>query len=182
MAAHLEKKISGDTVFEGKVFTVTVDKVALENGHTSLREVVHHSGGAAIVALNEKNEVALVRQFRYALGRELIEIPAGKIEPGEPPMETAIRELREEIGCATNSIRAFGSIIPTCGYCSETIYLFCATNLQFLGQRLDNDEFLDVFWLPLEEAAALALQGEITDGKTVAGLLRAKELLASGRL
>lgn len=173
--SHFEKQLTSDEIFSGKVVRLTVDTVQLENDNTSIREVVHHGGGAAIIALNEKGEVALVRQFRYAAGKELIELPAGKIEPGEPPMETAIRELREEVACVADTFVPFGSIIPTCAYCTEVIYLFLATNLHSVGeQQLDADEFVDFFWLPLDKAVSMVMSGEITDAKTVAGILRAQ--------
>lgn len=182
MPTYTEKKLSAQPIFDGHVIRVTVDTVELENGKTSIREVVHHNGGAGIVALNNKGEVALVRQFRYALGQELIEIPAGKIEEGEPSFKTAVRELEEETALLADNWQEFGSIIPTCGYCTEVIHLFLATGLHTGKQNLDEDEFVDVFWLPLEEAVQKVLDGEITDSKTVSGLLRAKMHIDSGKL
>lgn len=179
---HTEKQINSQSVFEGKIIRVTVDEVTLENGATSKREVVHHNGGAGIVALNEKGEIALVRQYRYALGKELVEIPAGKIEKGEDPMHTAMRELEEEAGCTASRFTPFGQVIPTCGYCTEIIYLYLATCLAQSKQNLDADEFVDIFWMPLPQAAQLVLDGEITDSKTVSGILRAKALLDAGKL
>lgn len=179
---HGETKLHSEEIFSGHIIRVTVDEVALENGKTSRREIVHHGGGAAIVALNAQGQVALVRQFRYAVGRELTEIPAGKVEKGEDPGETARRELHEEVGCTAASFKAFGSVIPTSGYCTETIYLYLATGLQDVGQQLDEDEFLDVFWMDLDEAVQRVLDGEFTDGKTVAGLLKAHALRQAGKL
>lgn len=177
---HFEKQLSSETIFEGRVITVTVDRVALENGDTSVREVVHHNGGAGIAALNEKGEIYLVRQFRYAPGCELIEIPAGKLEKGEDPFEAAKRELGEEAGLAGGVWRDLGYIIPTCGYDSEIIYLYAAKELTPVGQHLDEDEFLSVFTMPLDEAAERVLSGEITDGKTVAAILKLKALHDAG--
>ena len=117
--AHFEKRLSSETKFEGRVITVTLDRVELENGGTSTREVVRHHGGAGVAALNDEGELYLVRQYRYALDRELIEIPAGKLEKGEDPLEAAKRELGEEAGLAAAEYRDLGYIIPTCGYCSE---------------------------------------------------------------
>ena len=111
-------------------------QVELENGRTSSREVVHHHGGAGIVALNEKGEVYLVRQYRYALDRELIEIPAGKLEAGEDPFEAAKRELGEEAGLQADTYVDLSPMIPTCGYCSEIIYLYAAKDLHPVGQHL----------------------------------------------
>lgn len=179
---HWEEKISSETLFEGKVIRLTVDTVELENGNTSTREIVHHNGGAGIVALNEKGEVALVRQFRYAVGRELVEIPAGKVEPGENPLHTAQRELEEETGYKAAHFKEFGQALPTVGYCTETIYIYLAWGLTFTQQHLDADEFVDVFWLPLADAVRMVLDGQITDSKTVSGLLRAKLLQDEGKL
>lgn len=179
---HTEKKIKSEELFSGRVIRVTLDTVELENGALSTREVVHHGGGAGIVALNEKGEIALVRQYRYALGQELVEIPAGKIEKGEEPRATAVRELEEEAGCVAQHFEAFGSVIPTCGYCTEIIYLFLATGLSKTRQNLDADEFVDVFWMPLQDAASLVMQGDITDSKTVSGILRAKAMADAGTL
>lgn len=182
MHTFYEKKLSSATLYEGRVFTITKDEVELENGKTACREVVHHSGGAGVLALSDKGEAALVRQYRYGAGEEQIEIPAGKMEPGEPAMETARRELREEAGLLAKNLEPFGSVLPTCAYCTEVIYLFLATDLENTAQALDTDEFLEVFWLPLEEAVRLVLAGQITDAKTVSALLRAKILLEQGEL
>lgn len=179
---YSEEKLSSETIFEGRVFSVTQDEIRLVNGHTTIREVVHHSGGAAIVALSEAGEVALVRQYRYAAGCEMTEIPAGKIEPGEDPRETALRELGEEAGLTADNFVAFGRVIATCAYCTEVIHLFLATGLHQTQQNLDDDEFLDVFWLPLDEVVEMVMDGRITDGKTVSGILRASYLLQTGRL
>lgn len=182
MPQHKEEQLSSELIFEGKVICVTRDEILLENNKTAIREVVHHNGGAAVVAINAQGEVALVRQFRYAAGAELIEIPAGKIDPGENPRQTAIRELAEEAGCTADIFTDFGSIIPTCAYCTEVIYLYLAKGLHPVAQKLDDDEFLDVFWLPLQEAVDMVLRGEITDSKTVAALLKAKVLHSAGTL
>ena len=124
--AHFEKQLSSDTIFTGRVISVTLDTVELENGNIGRREVVHHHGGAGVAALNAQGEIYLVRQYRYALDRELIEIPAGKLEPGEDPFETAKRELGEEAGLTAAAYRDLGYIIPTCGYCSEIFFLYAA--------------------------------------------------------
>lgn len=178
--AHFEKQLSSEEIFKGRVISVTLDTVELENGNTGIREVVHHHGGAGVAALNEQGEIYLVRQYRYALDRELIEIPAGKLEPGEDPFETAKRELGEEAGLKAAEYRDLGYIIPTCGYCSEMIYLYAAKDLSPVSQHLDPDEFLSVFTMPLGEAVQLVLSGEITDSKTVAAILKVKALRDAG--
>lgn len=177
MSEFKEKLSMSKEVFDGKIIRVTVDTVTLKNGNSATREVVHHNGGAAILALNDKREVALIRQYRYAQQAEIIEIPAGKIEIGEKPMETAVRELEEEAGLLADHWHDLGYIIPTCAYCTELIYLFYATGLHFTRQHLDSDEFLSVFWLPLFEAVEMVMRGEITDSKTVTALLKLEKLL-----
>ncbi len=179
---HTEKQLSRETIFNGSIISLTLDTVELENGRTAVREVVHHNGGAAIVALNANGEVALVRQYRHAAGRELIELPAGKVEQGEAPLATAARELQEEAGLTANALREFGSILPTCAFCTEVIYIFLATGLHTAPCQLDEDEFLDVLWLPLQQAVDMVLDGQICDAKTVSGLLRAKAALDAGQL
>ena len=179
--AHLETQLSSKTLFEGRIITVTLDTVALENGETSTREMVHHHGGAGVAALNEAGEVYLVRQYRYALGKELVEIPAGKLERGEDPLEAAKRELAEEAGVVAQSICSLGQIVPTCGYCTEIIYLYAAKGLTFVPQHLDEDEFVSVFTMPLDEAAAQVVSGEITDSKTALAILKLKALRDAGQ-
>ena len=142
--------------------------------------MVHHNGGAAVAALNEKGEIYLVRQYRYALGKELIEIPAGKLEKGENPFDAARRELAEEAGVCAGEYRDLGTVIPTCGYCNEIIWIYGAKNLTAVSQNLDPDEFLSVFTLPLDEAAEKVISGEISDSKTAVAILKLKLLRDSG--
>ena len=178
--AHFEKQLSSEEIFAGRVIRVTVDKVELENGRTSTREVVHHHGGAGVIALNDRDEITLVRQFRYALGKELIEIPAGKLEPGEDPFDSAQREPGEEAGLTARTYRKLGETIPTCGYDSEIIYLYAAKDLDATKQHLDPDEFVSVFTMPLSEAVDKVLAGEITDGKTINAILMLHTLRERG--
>ena len=174
--AHFETQLSEEEIFQGRVIRVTRDTVQLENGHTSTREVVHHNGGAAVAALNEKGEIYLVRQYRYALGKELIEIPAGKLEKGEDPFEAAKRELAEECGLKAERYTDLGEFYPTVGYCSEIIYTWMATGLTPCAMHLDEDEFLTPEKLPFAEAVAMVLDGRIKDGKTVAAILKINAL------
>lgn len=180
MPKHTEKTLKTETIFEGKVFAVTVDQVELENGSTATREVVHHKGGAAVVALDEAGNIVLVRQYRYAAGSELLELPAGKIEPGEPPAQTALRELGEEAGLTAARFEAFGRVLPTCAFCTEIIYLFLARELSPVPRHPDPDEFVDVLRVPLAQAVAMVEDGRIIDSKTVAGVLRAQRLVDAG--
>ena len=172
--AHFEKRLSSETKFEGRVITVTLDRVELENGGTSTREVVHHHGGAGIAALNDRGEIYLVRQYRYALDRELIEIPAGKLDPGEDPVTGALRELKEETGAVPDIFLPLGRILPAPGCYGEALYLFLARGLHMEEQALDPDEFLQVERIPFPEMVHRCLTGEIEDAKTVVAVLKAK--------
>ena len=167
-----EKRISGETLYEGKIIDLVKDTVSLPGGGQSIREVVLHHGGACVAAINEKNEVFLVSQFRYPNRGVLLEVPAGKLEKGEKPFEAIRRELKEEVGAEAENFYFMGEFNPTPAYCSEIIYLYAATGLTFGQQKLDEDEFLDVKKIPLEDAVKMVLNGEITDGKTQALLLK----------
>lgn len=172
--AHVEKYISGETMFDGKILRVTVDTVELENGKHAKREVVHHHGGSGVVALTDRDEVYLVRQFRYAFGQELLEIPAGKLEPGEEPLPAAQRELMEECGLTADKYIDLNPIYPSVGYDNEVIYMYLATGLHETQANPDEDEFLDLIKMPLEDALEMIKNGQIKDAKTVAALLKVK--------
>ena len=179
---HTEKTLSVQEIFSGHVVRLTLDKVELENGRSAMREVVHHRGGACIAALTEKDELYLVRQYRYALGQELWELPAGKLEEGEDPFEAAKRELEEECGLNADQYIDLHPFYPTVGYCSEVIYTWLARGLHPVPMHLDEDEFLTPTKMPLDEVCRMVLNGEIRDGKTVAAVLKIKALKEAGRL
>ena len=170
--AHTETMLESKEIFNGRVIRVTVDKVQLEDGSTSTREIVHHHGGACILPVDADGNITLVRQFRYAFGEEIWELPAGKLEPGEDPFESAKRELSEECGLSADNYIDLGVVYPTVGYDSEKIYLWAATGLHKGGQHLDAGEFLDVVRMPFEEALQKVLHGEIKDSKTQIGLMK----------
>ena len=170
--AHSEQTLDSRLIFDGKVIRVTLDTVRLENGDTSMREVVHHHGGACIMPVTDQGEVYLVRQFRYALGEEMWELPAGKLEAGEDPFEAAKRELEEECGVTADEYIPLGCIYPTVGYDSETIQIWIARGLHATRQHLDEDEFLDVHKLPFDQVLQMVLDNTIRDSKTVAAVLR----------
>ena len=172
-AAHFEKKLTSEVLFEGRVITLTKDTALLENGKTATREVVHHHGGACIVPYFEDGTICMVRQFRYAMQQELWELPAGKLEKGEDPFEAAKRELGEECGLTADRYTDLGVIYPTVGYDNEKIYLWAVSGLHPVPQHLDEDEFLDVVKLPLEQAVQMVMDGPIRDSKTQIGLLKA---------
>ncbi|WP_294804847.1 NUDIX hydrolase [uncultured Gemmiger sp.] len=169
---HTETTLSSEEIFNGRVIRVTYDKVLLENGNTSTREVVHHHGGACILPVDENQNITMVRQYRYALGEEMWELPAGKLEKDENPFEAAKRELAEECGLTADHFVDLGVVYPTVGYDNEKIYLWAATGLHNVSQHLDEDEFLDVVKMPLDEALRLVLDGTIKDSKTQIGILK----------
>ena len=169
---HTETMLESKEIFAGRVIRVTYDTVRLENGNTSTREVVHHHGGAGILPVDEAGNVYLVRQFRYAIGEEIWELPAGKLEAGEDPFEAAKRELGEECGLTADHFEDLGVVYPTVGYDSERIYIWAATGLHPAAQHLDEDEFLDVVKMPLEKALALVLDGTSRDSQTQVGLMK----------
>ena len=163
-------------IFNGRVIRVTLDKVQLEDGTTSTREVVHHHGGACVLPVDADGNVTMVRQFRYALGEELWELPAGKLEAGEDPFEAAKRELSEECGLTADTYTELGVVYPTVGYDSERIYLWAAEGLHTVGQHLDAGEFLDVVKMPFAQALGLVMDGTIKDSKTQIALLKYAQL------
>lgn len=165
-----EKFVSGEEVFRGEFLRVQRDVVRLPDGSQAMREYVRHPGAVAIVALTEEGAVILERQHRYPLRRDFVEIPAGKLEPGEAQLETAKRELLEETGYAAGEWTRLGLIHNAIGYSDEGIELWLATGLEKREAKLDDGEFLEVFTLPFDEAFAMAADGRITDVKTIIGL------------
>ena len=180
--AHTETMLESKEIFNGRVIRVTVDKVQLEDGSTSTREIVHHHGGACILPVDADGNITLVRQFRYAFGEEIWELPAGKLEAGEDPFEAAKRELSEECGLTADNYISLGEFYPTVGYDTEVIYTWVATGLHETKMHLDADEFLTPDRVPLEKAYQMVMSGEIKDGKTIAGILKLKALLTEGKL
>ena len=165
-----EHFVSGEEVYAGGFLHVHRDKVRLPDGATTTREYIRHPGAVGIVALLHDNQVLLVRQHRYPHHRDFIEIPAGKLEPNEPALETGKRELLEETGYVAAHWKLLGVIDNAIAYSDERIELWLATGLELREQALDHGEFLEVLTLPLPEALAMTRDGRITDVKTVVGL------------
>jgi len=172
-----EKTLSEETIFEGRVFECVTRAVELSDGSISGREIVKHSGGACIIPVDEDLNCYLVRQFRNGAQTILTEVPAGKIEPGEEPLDCVSREIREETGYCAERIESLGYIYATPAYCSEKIHLFLGTGLTFKGGRPDSGEFLRTVKYPLSKLVEMCDEGSICDAKTVACIYK-----AAGRL
>jgi 8-oxo-dGTP pyrophosphatase MutT (NUDIX family) len=168
------------TVFRGRVITVNVETVRLPNGHVEDLEIIHHPGGAAIAAIDAEQRVCLIRQFRHAAGGWIWELPAGKLEPAEPALSTAQRELREETGTEGSVWFFLGDYVSSPGVFTETVKLFMVQGLAASRMQHEAAELIEVHWVPLSEACRRALGGELNDGKTALGLLRAQARLAAG--
>jgi ADP-ribose diphosphatase len=172
-----EHTLSSEVIYDGKLLHVRRDKVRLPDGGVAEREYIRHPGAVAIIALLDNGELVMERQFRYPLGREMIELPAGKIDPGEPPLETARRELLEETGYTASEWRHLATMHLAIGYSNEHIEIFLARRLMQKQARLDDEEFLEVFTLPLAQALQWVREGKITDAKTLSGLLWAEKVI-----
>ena len=171
-----ETKLSGHTVYHGRIVNIHMDEVRLPNGKTSQREIVEHPGGVVILPLDERMQVVTVTQYRYAMGMAMTELPAGKLEAGEDPFEAAKRELSEECGLTADNFIDLGVVYATVGYDSEKIYLWAATSLHEVKQHLDAGEFLDVVKMPFDKALGLVMDGTIKDSKTQVALLKYAQL------
>ena len=158
-------------IYKGKIVHLVVERVTLPNGHTTTLEIVHHPGAAAVVPFLSPDEVLLVRQYRHATGGYLLEVPAGKLDPGEIPEACAMRETEEETGYRPGRLERLGAILTTPGFTDEVIHLFAAYDLDRTQVRTEDDEVLSVERLPFAEAVARVDRGEIRDAKSVCALL-----------
>lgn len=163
-------------IYSGRVFDLREELVRLPNGHEMRLQLIHHPGAAAVVPLDADDHVLLLRQYRHATGRWLLEVPAGTLSGGESPAECARRELIEEAGHRAAKFRELGWIWTTPGFTDERIWLYLATGLEPAAQQLDDDEVMTLERLPFDEAVRRAASGEIEDGKSVCALLRAAAL------
>jgi len=176
-ADFTEKKISSRIVYRGDLLHVNEDDVRLPDGSQARREYVLHPGAALILPLFDDGSVLLERQFRYPVGSHFYELPAGKLEPNEPSLETARRELQEETGYVASEWRELGRVHPCVGYSNETIDFFLARKLEFKGAQLDHGEFLETLRLPLADGLDWIRRGRISDTKTILGLFWAEKIL-----
>ncbi|SDI96960.1 NUDIX hydrolase [Salimicrobium halophilum] len=175
-----EKTVSSTSIYEGKIIDVKVDTVQLPDGNQSKREIVTHPGAVAILAITDENKLVMVEQYRKPLEKSLIEIPAGKLEKGETPEGTAIRELEEETGYTTDHIKLINSFYTSPGFADEIVYIYLADNLQRLEQTVegDEDEFVTMKEVTIEEAEELEKNRRIHDAKTSYALMYAKQYLS----
>lgn len=160
-------------VFTGRVIEVNIERVELPNGTTASLEIIRHPGGAAVLALDGQNRVCLLRQFRHAADGWVWELPAGKIDDREPPLETAQRELEEEAGMTAGSWQSLGDILSSPGVFTEVVHLYLATQLTPLPPRPEEHEVFEVHWLPFRDVLQMAHSGELRDGKSLVAVFRA---------
>ncbi|MBD8025281.1 NUDIX hydrolase [Ureibacillus sp. Re31] len=168
-----EKTIDSNPIFKGKVISLKVDDVTLPNGKQSKREIVNHPGAVAIIAITKEGKMVLVEQYRKALERSIVEIPAGKLEPGEEPAVTARRELEEETGYGCNELNYLQTFATSPGFADEVIHLFVAKDLYKIEEKaeLDEDEFVELLEVTVEEAEQMVANEQIYDAKTAFAVL-----------
>ena len=168
-----------ETIYEGMILHVEKWQVTCPNGHAAPREIVVHKGAAAVVPVYDDGTTLLVRQHRVSVDRVTLEIPAGKLDSAdEDPLECAIRELREETGLKAEKMTLLTSMLTTPGFCTEKIGIYLAQGLSEGDMHLDEDEFLGVVRMPLDEAIEMVMRGDIRDSKTICGLLMARDVIA----
>lgn len=172
-----ETTLKQELKFKGRLINVRHDEVELPNHEIALREVVEHPGGVAVAMINDEGKFFMVEQYRYAQQKVLLEYPAGKMERGEDPLETAKREIIEETGYSGKDFVYLGRMVPTGAYLEEKIEMYMATTDQYLGQNLDVDEFVSVSTKLIDELIEMIMNREIEDGKTIAMTFMIKEML-----
>jgi ADP-ribose pyrophosphatase len=178
MSNLVEKQLSREEIFRGVALHVVRDEILLPNGKKSIREISLHNGAAAVIPILPDGRVIMERQFRYAHGKVMLEIPAGKLDtPDEPPLDGAKRELREETGAVAEKYTYLGAIAPSPALINEVIHIYMAEGISFGEKHLDEGEFLDVEYYTLDELYEMVMKGEITDAKTQIAILKAHELL-----
>jgi ADP-ribose pyrophosphatase len=171
MSTLKEKKLSSNIIFQGRLLDVRKDEVELPNGKTSTREWINHPGAACCIPILPDGKIALIRQYRYPVQSEMIELPAGKLEKGEKPEVCALRELEEEIGYRTNKLTFLTQIHPAIGFANEKMWIYLAEELEKTESKLDDDEFLELIPTSLDDAVDMVWNAKITDVKTIIGLL-----------
>ncbi len=177
-----EKQVSSQYFYRGTIINMRRDEIILPDGKEAHREVVEHPGGVCIAALTKEDEVLFVRQFRYPYGEEVLEIPAGKRDKNEEPLECGKRELLEETGATAENYFSLGTIYPTPGYTNELLYLFGATGLSYGECDPDEDEFLTLEKIPLTKAVEMVMEGLLPDSKTQIAVLKLWKMRQEGKI
>lgn len=176
-----EKTISTNVKYEGHILTVRVDTVELNDGSKAIREIVEHAGGVAVAAVDENDFVYMVKQFRKPYNKVITELPAGKLNKGEAPLQCGIRELKEETGLTADKFISLGSAYPSPGYVEEELYLYLALGLQKGESHLDEGEFLSVEKVHIDTLVEKVMNNEIRDAKTVIGILKVDKYLKENK-
>ena len=177
MSNFKENQISSELTFNGQLLKVYRDEVLLPNGQASIREWINHPGAVCVIPILPDGKIGMIKQYRYAVKQEMIELPAGKLGKSEIPEDCALRELEEEIGYRANSLTFLANIHPAIGFANEKMWLYLAEDLEKTEPMLDKDEFIELIPTKLEDAVEMVWQGDITDVKTIIGLLWALRLL-----
>ncbi len=177
-----EKTLTQKELFHGKIITLRLDTVSLPNGNKASREIVEHPGGVCIAALTKENELLFVKQYRYPYHEVVLELPAGKLEKGQNPLENGKRELKEETGAIARNYLSLGKLYPSPGYCGEIIHLYFCRVDSFGEASPDGDEFLQVLKIPIDRAVEMVLNNEIPDAKSQTAILKTAMLLNKGML
>lgn len=175
--SFFEEPVGSRTDYNGIIVSVKTDEVRLQNGKIVPREVVVHSGGVVIAAVTDDGKLLAVRQYRYPVSEELLELPAGKLERGEDPLECAKRELSEETGCTAETWVDLGKIYPSPGFCDEALYIFLAAGLVYGEAHPDEDEFLSVTRVSFDDFWDMIMSNALPDAKTIAGVVKAERYL-----
>lgn len=176
-----EKKLDSKQIFDGRVVKLFVDTVELPDGQVATREIVRHPGAVCVIPVTDDKKAVMVRQFRYPFEKVLLEIPAGKLEPNEDPLEAVVRELEEESGAVAGKIEHIGTMYTTVAIIDEKIDMYLATDLTFVNSHPDEEEFLEVEKVPLSTLVDMVMSGEIKDAKTQIAILKADKILSQRR-
>ena len=171
-----EKTLSEETIYEGKIINLKKKKVTVKSGE-SYREIIEHSGGAVIIAVTDDRKMVMIRQFRKPADKVMFEVPAGKIDPGEDPMEAAVRELKEETGYTASSVRYLTRFYPTVGYSEEVLYLYLMEGLTPGDTDFDENEAIDMEEWSIDDLHEMVMRGEIDDAKTIIAIEYAHQLV-----
>ena len=170
-----EKTLKSEKIYEGAIINLRRDKVTVQGG-TSYRESIEHNGGAVIAALTEDKKLVMVRQYRKPADKVMLEVPAGKIDPGEKPLEAAVRELKEETGYTAEKVEFLTQFYPSVGYSEEVLYLYLCTGLIPGETNFDENEAIDIEEVELDRLFKMAMSGEIDDAKTLIAILMVKAM------